>query len=729
MEGRKFFTVFLSIAALACFFISPAFGQEGLGEIKEEIAKLQRELEKAKKAGDWDEFVRIQRRITGLYREMEERLRGREKREKEREGEGEKDDLGEWLEKVEAEIRGMGREKQIDFLEGIVTRLKERGEHRKARAVAKMLESILHGRREGGELEKKLHELERHIEELRHAAAKAERDFDFEKADGFKAKLKKLEKEKKKLLKKMKGGKEKVRKGEGRERELAELYGAYKRARDEGDRERMKEIARRISELKRGGKRPAKEKGQEWRSACLGVLEETIGRLKKWVDHHAREGDHGMVEELEEGIVKLKDLWEAIERARGEEGRIHVLQQIHKAIEDLRKEIPRFKEEGMGDRAEMAQWVVERFHKMRDVIVKGMDRELAPWRRNALGVMEAMSKRIKKWLHNAREEGEEGMVEELENMQNGMKKFGDALRIAHEEQIREQIMPQLEEGIEKLRDEMEEVREAGHGDKAEMMGVLLDHMRKVQGILREGTHGGGRREVGGGRDRAVQILEHVMERMRGWARHYDEEGEREAVEELKEGMAGVEELREIVKRARGPEPMEKALRELGEAIRDLEERIHAAREERQEDKVEILLWIAGQFREAYEVLRHAPRPERGRREGRGEGRPEFGRQLRELAMELRRAMEEGDEERVAELRERIQELRRHAAERRGPPRERPRRGERAEGGERGERERPERDERARGETERLRREINDLRKELESLKKLLKRLLGEKEKD
>ena len=144
------------------------------------------------------------------------------------------------------------------------------------------------------------------------------------------------------------------------------------------------------------------------------------------------------------------------------------------------------------------------------------------------------------------------------------------------------------------------------------------------------------------------------------------------------------------------------------------------------DKVEIHLWIAGQFREAGEAQRHAPRPERVRREGREERRPEFGRKLRELAMELRRAMEEGDEDRVAELRERIQELRRGAAERRGPPRERPGRGE---GAERGERDRPDREARARGETERLRREINDMKKELRALKKLIERLLKEREKD
>ncbi|MHC4778517.1 MAG: hypothetical protein ACYTFG_08085, partial [Planctomycetota bacterium] len=179
MARGKVLTTALTLAAFAFISLSGAMAQDDVEEIKEEIAKLQEKLAKARRGGNWDEFVKVQKRITELYRRLE-REHGGEEGEGERERDG--GEIEEWIEGIEREIRGLSREKQIHFLEKILGRLKERGEKKKAKAVGRMLDGLRRGGGDREGSERKLHELERHVEELKHAAEKAERDFDFEKA-------------------------------------------------------------------------------------------------------------------------------------------------------------------------------------------------------------------------------------------------------------------------------------------------------------------------------------------------------------------------------------------------------------------------------------------------------------------------------------------------------------------------------------------------------------------
>jgi hypothetical protein len=301
----------------------------------------------------------------------------------------------------------------------------------------------------------------------------------------------------------------------------------------------------------------------------------------------------------------------------------------------------------------------------------------------------------------------------------------------------------------------------------------------MHGILSQGgrerpdTRPGFGRE---GHDRALEVAERMMNRMREWMREAEEDGSEEAVKHMRKGLHEAEKLFVALKEARGPERMAEIRNAVEEHIRDLREELGRAKRDGKPEMAEKGAWIMEHLGEILKILERAG----GRGPGFGregmddrmrermkqaesriremvekaealerEGHEEEARALRERAEAMKRALqarlqrpggERGDrgrggerEEFGREIRrlsmemrraqqegdeERVEQIRRRIAEMREQMRGR--------GREEGRRDREPEEE---GEVKRLRREIEDMKKELKELKKLLKKLLREGDED
>jgi hypothetical protein len=207
------------------------------------------------------------------------------------------------------------------------------------------------------------------------------------------------------------------------------------------------------------------------------------------------------------------------------------------------------------------------------------------------------------------------------------------------------------------------------------------------------------------------------------AEEEDDEGRLKRLHWLNEKLGEATEVLRAARRHGGPERGREGMRERFAAARaEIAELLRRADRMEEEGEHE----EARELREKAKAIErelHAAM-ERGEGRGRpGEERPEFRQHMRELMMALRRAEEEGDREKAAEIRRELAELRERMGERRG---------ERGRGGWGRDRDREadrDRDRPREGDTDRLRREIDDLKKELGDLKKLLRKLLKEKGKE
>jgi hypothetical protein len=637
-------------------------GQEDwVRETKKQIAELQKKLKAARKAGNWEEFVQIQKKLTALHEKLE---REGEKGEKGERG-GEDEELAEWGENLETRLRHMEREQQLEALERLIQQLKERGEHGKAKVASRLLKG-LRGKEKKPKKAKKneraLRELEERMEELHRAIDKAEKDFNFERVDKLKKEIRSLEVKRAKIMKAMeKGGRSKRHEPEEMDEHLRELWKELKRAEKSGDKDRMREIQRKISEIRRGKFTPRRDRG-EWREESLRVLEETIGKLKQWTDEARKVDDEVLVQGLEEGTAFLKDLWEGIERSRGEEGREEISAKLEKAIQDIHKDIQRMKEEGDEKRLEIATWAGKRLAQIWDIVKgQGRGRRVGPEGiERAVDVLNDVCKKWRGWVEEAIETGNEEMAREMKEGLARVEEFRNVLSRVRGPEMMDRIRGALEEGFQKMEREVEKSKEEGNPRKTEQLGWLLGKMRQVREALRPRERGGEPERRRAAMEERIELTREEIHKMLETAEELEERGERERAAELRQQAKKKERILQLL-----IQRMEQG------------ERGHRGRE--------------------------------GRRFGPS---PEMEREIQELRMALRRAQEEGDTDRVNEIKKRILELQRHGETRREgrfPPE--PRGADTLR------------------ETERLRKEIESLREELKALKKLLRQLLKEKEED
>lgn len=561
----------LAVAAVLFAVLAPGVNaqDEGAKAMKAELAKLREKLADAKKEGRWEDFIRLQRRIV----ELQEALEGGHE-DPEGGGHGE---MGEWIGRLKERIHGLPPEERVEALKRLVHELKERGEHDRAEAVHDLLKSILKPDKGDKGPEKDLKEIEKKIKKMSKEAERAERDFDFEKADALRRELHELEMHRERIVR----GHE----GEGRmspeemEQRVRELFMELMRARRAGDEDRVKALEREIAELRRAGVegrgRPMERGDDRWRGEALGVLEETIGRVREWMEEAAREGDEEAVRGLEDAARGLKEFWEALERARGPEELGKIAAELEKAIGEIHGELREMREEGDSRKARWAQWAVERLERVRE-LMSGQQGERPEWIRHAQEILGEVGGRFERWIDRMREEGNRDAAKELSEGLEQVRMFIKHLDWADERILQEKLIPALEEGARQVQRNAEEARERGDFDKAEMAQWVCERMREAHEILtrgrgegrpgpgREGMGRFGQRGPGGERPRMGREMRRLMEEL------HEAEMERDhgRMEELRRRIA---ELRERM--GEGPQERPEPRPEEGERVQRETERL------------------------------------------------------------------------------------------------------------------------------------------------------------
>ncbi|GEM_PF-2909559 len=620
---------------------------------------------------------------------------------KEAGGEAAGDDIAAWVEKLEKRLMGMEPEVRIKALERLLVELKASGPPEKAMAARRLLESLRQGKGRGAQEHSEA--LERKIDRLREKAEKAEEKFAFEKADKLRAEIRALE---------------------------ARIPAPPSPPRD-------------------------------WHDEALGILEETIGKFRGWIEEVQKRGDAGMARDMEEGLAFVKSFWEKIERCRTPEAMEALSGEIDGLLEKASRDIPLLKEKGKAWEAECNAWIAGQFKRIRSLMAGRGRRERgpSPGRNEALAMIEEVARRFSDLMRTFRQAGNEEAARDIEESLGRVRAFGEAIRRSRPFEIAERVLPELEKATGKLHGQLEEAEETGQMERAELIRWVLERMERVHGLLARETEGEASPFVG----KASGILEELRDRFKAWSREYEERGEKKTAEGLLGAVGEMEEFARMLKRVRSPETMERALRQVEEGMKNIEkgrkEALQAgdveeakrigwvlermkkvkqllgmARKEAlegpkargprgREKEIERMLREAealeaeGRIREARMLRRKAevmertmgPREERG---GRWHGKQgeEGRREIARLREAMRRAQREGDRERAEAIRERLRDLREG---------ERPREGGREKALD------------FARETARLRQEIAEIKREMKELKELLKQLLkqGKRKKD